>query len=160
MERRKIVMLGISSKTRKSGRDFHAEVRIAEHGAISSETVIPQLCVFEACSSSPMIRILPNQPLNGSIVFEVSTISLGCWTGIEKAFLLHEEGTLKRVYHAEYTTQKLFHQQSFKIQSDFGAQVCKYSHEDEQFNPVWDCKQIKGQKKKKAVAVKNNKERA
>lgn len=141
------VMLGISSNPRLKPRDIQAEIRIAKGKSLLYRTTIPELCVFEECATSSLIRVLNDQPLGGKIMIETSTMTVGCWAGIEKAFFYWDGRQLERVFHAEYTTQKEYLRKSFVVTPDnqegTTAMVCYYSREDAHYNPVWDCKAVK-----------------
>jgi hypothetical protein len=155
------VMLGIASKQRKDMKDINAEIKILKSGKIISRAMVPGLCVFEECASSALIRILKDKPCKGIVIVEVSTMTIGCAAGIEKAYFFRTpSGDLDRVYHAELTTQKQYRNTSFEFVDENGAKVlCKFSHEDDNYSPVWDAKVI--QPKTKSIAkVTSKKARA
>lgn len=135
------VMLGISSQPRKKPRDINAEIRILQNGRILTQQQVPGLCVFESCAASPLLRIL--QTPQGFTIMETSTVTFGCWAGIEKAFFSWNGTKLQRVYHAEYTTGHEFYNEPFLVNTPSGsAQLCRYSHEGKDHTPVWKCEQI------------------
>lgn len=140
-----LVMLGITSQTRKNMKDINAEIKVVKNGKLWTKTSVPGLCVFEECASSALIRILKDQPCQGALMVEVSTMTIGCEAGIEKAYYFQTpSGELERVFHAEYTTRKQFRNKSFEYTSPNGdIMLCRYDHEDENFNPVWEVKKIK-----------------
>ena len=140
-----LAMLGIGQEKRKNHKDFKAEVRIVSHNKLLTKTTIPGLCVFEECASSALLRILKDQPCAGALIVEVSTMTIGCAAGIEKAYLFQTpSGALECVYHAELTTNLQYRNKSFEYAAANGDVVlCRFSHEDEFHNPVWNIKKVK-----------------
>ena len=134
------IMLGISSQTRKEPSDINAELRILQNGELIHQKTIPGLCVFEDCASSPLLRTFETS--QGFTIVEASTMTVGCWAGIEKSFFFWDGSNLQRVYHAEYTTHKEFANESFIFNGKASAQLCHYSHEGEGYTPVWKCEEI------------------
>lgn len=139
-----LVMLGVSPNPRKNFSDIKAELRILQNGQLLYNTSIPGLCVFEECGSSPMLRILYDQPYQGDIVVEASTMTVGCFTGIERAFFYWNGRQLESVFHAEYTIDREYDRQSFRVQDPKAVRtmMCSYKNQDQSFNPVWDCKEV------------------
>ncbi len=138
--RPEFIMLGISSRPRQNLQDIKAEIRIIQNGKLANQQQVPGLCIFEDCASSPLLRIFTTP--QGFTIIETSTMTVGCWAGIEKAFFYCNGTQLQRVYHAEYTTKTQFANQAFVVNANNGAQLCQYSHEDENYMPVWACKTI------------------
>ena len=134
------VMLGISSKTRKAPGDINAELRIVQDGQLIQQKTIPGLCIFEDCASSPLLRAVETP--QGFTIIEASTMTVGCWAGIEKSFFYWDGANLQRVYQAEYTTNKEFANAPFVFNGKSGAQLCRYSHEGANYTPVWKCEEI------------------
>ncbi|MCB0569686.1 MAG: hypothetical protein KDC66_07990 [Phaeodactylibacter sp.] len=146
------LMLGVSSQARKGLRDIKAEIRILQNGKIQLQQQVPGLCVFEDCETSPLLRVIHSP--QGFTIVEASTMAVGCWAGIEKAFFYWDGYHLQRVYHAEYTTHHEFANESFVVNSTSGTQLCQYSHEDESHVPVWKCKTIRaGGDSRAAIAM-------
>lgn len=141
---KELIMLGVSPSPRKSYSDIRAEVRILQHGQLLYNTPIPGLCVFEECGSSPMLRIIHNQPYQGGIVVEASTMTVGCFTGIERAFFYWNGRQLESVFHAEYTIDREYDRQAFKVEDPQAVRtmMCNYKKQDQSFNPVWDCREV------------------
>jgi len=135
------LMMGVSSEPRQTLRDIKAELRIVQNGKLKAKTTIPGLCLFEDCASSPLLRA--ERTAQDFYMIEASTMTVGCWAGIERAFYYYDGKSLSRVYHAEYTTQKEFADEPFVVSKGSSAQVCEYSHEDQHYLPVWSCKTIK-----------------
>jgi len=134
------IMLGISSSPRKKPTDINAEVRILQEGQVITQKTIPGLCVFEDCATSPLLRAI--KTAQGFTIIEASTMTVGCWAGIEKSYFYWDGANLQRVYHAEYTTRKEFANVAFVVNGQASAQLCQYSHEGEDYTPVWKCKDI------------------
>lgn len=145
------LMLGIASSPRKSPRDIKAEVRMLKDGKLIAAKEVPSLCVFEACGASTLLRVV--KTAQGFPVIEASTMAIGCWAGLEKAFLYFDGSTLARVYHAEYTTQHEFANEAFTVKSGDSTQMCRYSHESESHEPVWACKAVSAGNGRAAVAL-------
>lgn len=147
------ILLGVSSKTRKVPEDINAELRVVRRGQLIYQKTIPGLCIFEDCASSPLLRSFKTP--QGFTIIEASTMTVGCWAGIEKSFFYWDGANLQRVYHAEYTTHTEFANQAFIFNTKTGAQLCRYSHEDENFTPVWKCEEIPVDKGRASVAVEH-----
>ncbi len=141
-----LVMLGVSSIPRIKPEDIYAEIRIVKDQQLYFQKNLPGLCIFEDCASSPLLRTFASQSLNGQIVIEASTITIGCDAGIERAFFYWNGKGLQRVFHAELTTNKLYTKKSFHVMTSPAEetyQICQYSHQDENFNPVWKCESVR-----------------
>lgn len=139
-----LVMLGVSPTPRRSFGDIRAELRILQSGQLLYNTTITGLCVFEECASSPMLRILRDQPCKGATMIEASTMTVGCYTGIERAFLYWNGRQLENVFHAEYTVDLEYQRQDFKVKASepVKTMMCHYKEQDQSFNPVWECTEI------------------
>ncbi|HMQ49697.1 MAG TPA: hypothetical protein PKA00_19595 [Saprospiraceae bacterium] len=133
------LMLGISPITRTEPSDINAFIRLVQHGKVLHEQIVPGLCIFEDCDSSPLLRIV--QSKEGFTIVEASTMTIGCWAGVEKAYFYWNGQGLERVHYEEYLTGTVFMSQPFNVTST--AQVCTYSHEDKNYNPVWTCQTLR-----------------
>ncbi|MEZ5043193.1 MAG: hypothetical protein R2828_25075 [Saprospiraceae bacterium] len=141
--RKELVMLGLSPSPKKSLKDIKAEIRILQDDHLLYQKIVPGLCVFEDCGSSVLLRILPDAPVKGAFMLEASTMTISCFAGIEKAFYSWDGGRLELVFHAEFTNQHQYANQAFKLSNDQGSvQLCRFSHEDKNYEPVWACKVI------------------
>lgn len=140
------VMLGISTQPRKNAKDIKAEIRILQQNKVVGQATVPGLCIFEACDSSPMLRVLKSQLTPGMIIIEASTMTIGCMTGIDKAFFYWNGSGLERVYQAEYSTQTELFKKQFVIapagSQQTTVQRCEYGGEDSDYNPIWNCKTV------------------
>ena len=144
------IMLGISSQTRKAPGDINAELRIVQDGRLLHQKTVPGLCVFEDCASSPLLRVVETP--QGFQIIEASTMTVGCWAGIEKSFFYWDGANLQRVYQAEYTTHKELANAAFVFTGKAGAQLCRYSHEGDNYTPVWKCKEMAAEDSRASVA--------
>ena len=149
--RPEFLMLGISSKTRREPTDINAEIRILQGGRLAYQRTVPGLCVFEDCASSPLLQTIETP--QGFTIIEASTMTVGCWAGIERSFFYWDGANLQRVYHAEYTTEQEFANESFIFNAGAHAQLCRYSHEGKDFTPVWECEEIKVDDSRASVAL-------
>lgn len=154
--REEFLMLGIASEPRRQLRNIKAELRIVRGGQLQSSEVIPGLCVFEDCAASPLLQV--EQSEQGFYVIEASTMTVGCWAGIERAFYVYNGKRLSRVYHAEYTTQEEFANESFVVSGGEHIQVCQYSHQGSDYLPVWTCHTMEKSDGRAAVALELGKE--
>ncbi|HMO40331.1 MAG TPA: SH3 domain-containing protein [Saprospiraceae bacterium] len=141
-----LVMLGVSGQSRQTPQDISAEIRIVQSNRLISQAMVPGLCVFEECSASPMLRVLQSRNIDGLTVIEASTMTIGCLTGIDKAFFYWNGQQLERVYQAEYTTQTEVYRRQFTVKptesNTSTMQLCEYGGEDSQYNPTWNCKAV------------------
>ena len=149
-----LVLLGVSSLPRVKPTDIFAELRVVQNGKMFTQKVLPGLCIFEDCGSSPLLRIFAARGLNGKLVIEASTMTIGCDAGIERAFLYWDGRAVQRVFHGEYTTNREFARKAFEIRNaaDDTYQICEYSHQDDRFEPVWNCRVIQDSRPKQATA--------
>lgn len=145
------LLLGISTRERTDIRDIKAEIRYIQNGQLVTASTVPGLCVFEDCASSSLIRVIEAE--QGFPVIEASTMTVGCWAGIEKAFYYYDGANLSRVYHAEYTTDHEIASEPFIVNQGTAAQVCQYSHEGDNYAPVWKCKPLTGNNDRADMAM-------
>lgn len=147
------LMIGVSPEPRRQLRDIKAELRIVQNNILKAKTVIPGLCLFEDCAASPLLRV--GKTGQGFDIIEASTMTVGCWAGIERAFYYYDGNSLSRVYHAEYTTEQEFADEPFVVSSDPGAKICEYDYEGKDYLPVWACKTLETGNGKAAVAMED-----
>jgi len=166
-DRPEFVLLGLSPRPRQSIRDINAEIRVLQNGRLLAQQTIPGLCLFEDCDTSPMLRVLKEKHQTDFPVIEASTMTIGCEIGIEKAFFIWNGRQLERVFHAEYTTRQSFADKEFslKVRDEqsgrvVGLKVCRYSHEDSNYNPVWKCQVIKIDEEKQQTPTADSKKKA
>lgn len=152
--RPELVMLGVSTAPRVTYSDIRAEIRVLSGGLLLHTTTISGLCVFEECGSSPMLRIIRDQPYRGAIVLEASTMTNGCFTGIERSFYYWDGRGLQSVFHAEYTMDREYARQAFQVNDPQAsrAMLCHYNGQNAAFDPIWECKEVKVPAAKKEVA--------
>lgn len=138
-QRDDLILLGVSQKKRTSFTDISAEIRVLQGRQLIAKTLIPGLCVFEECQSTPLLRAIPG-PVAGQLMIEASTMTVGCLSGTERAFLYWDGSKLQCAYHAEYTVNRQYVNKSFQVRNGGTAMVCRYNGIDRNFEPVWDCK--------------------
>ncbi len=136
------VMLGISSDRRTEIANIGAELRTLRGQQLVHRQQVPGLCVFEDCGSSTLLRVIDNCPHPGAFVLEASTLTAGCFAGVEKAFFYWTGEEWQRFYYAEYTTAHEFANTPFRYQTNAQVEMCRYSHEDSNYNPVVICKTV------------------
>lgn len=143
-QQQELILLGVSPSPRRNFSDIRAEIRILQDDQLLYNTSVPGLCVFEECGSSPMLRILKDEPYRGGIIVEASTMTVGCLTGIERAFFFWNGRQLESVFHAEYTVDKEYDRHAFQVRDPEAVRtmICNYKQQDESFNPVWECREI------------------
>lgn len=136
------IMLGVASKVRKDPADLNADIKILKNGQLWVQTAIPDLCVFEGCDASSLLRVIKNQPLKGHYIIEASTMTIGCMAGIDRAFLYWDGQNLERVYHAEFTTQHVWTNRVFNIKNTESNNIwsCSFQGIDANNNPIWECR--------------------
>lgn len=156
--KKELAMLGISSRTRKNPTDINAEIKIVKDGKVISKTTVSGLCVFEECATSALLRILKDKPCEGAVIVEVSTMTIGCAAGIEKAYFFQtSSGNLEGVFHAELTTKTQFRNIPFEFVDEQGNIIlCRFSHEDENFSPVWTTKKLQSKSRTIAKVTQKN----
>ncbi len=139
------VLLGVSSKPRKKLADIRAELRILQNGHLMHRKEIPGLCLFEDCGSSALLRILNLPAANNALVIEASTMTIGCWAGIEKTYFYWNGAGLDLICHTELISGTVFSNEPFYLKDKNGAELmaCRYVREGEDYNPLWDCRAIK-----------------
>lgn len=138
--RAEFLMLGLCGERRKAPKDIKAEIRILSDGKLLATRTVPGLCVFEECDASPLLQVFRTQ--EGFTVIEASTMTIGCWASVEKAFHYWDGQQLNRVYHAELISRTEYANEVFTVNQPNGTQICRYSHEGEDRQPVWSCKYL------------------
>lgn len=139
------VLLGVSSKPRKKLTSINAELRILQKGRLLYRGDVPGLCLFEDCGSSALLRVLNVPAANNALVIEASTMTIGCWAGIEKTYFFWNGSGLELVCHTELISGKVLvnHPFSLKDKSGNGIMTCRYVREGDDYNPLWDCRGMK-----------------
>lgn len=139
------IMLGISTQPRRKPTDINAEIRVLQNKRLVSQAMVPGVCIFQECDSSPLLRVMKSQATPGLTIVEASTMTIGCMTGVDKVFFYWNGGNLERVYQAEYSTQKEIYRKKFVVAPNNHAttvQICEYGGEDNSYNPIWSCKTV------------------
>lgn len=134
------VMLGAMPIPNKiiSPETIRAEIKVLdEKGTLVSQSIIPGMCMFEACANSSLLRLL-NDPLNpGRPLLEAATLTEGCESAVERAFFIWEKDSWQCVYYAEFLTGREFVNQPFRVTRDGRTWTCRFQGLNEQFNPLW-----------------------
>lgn len=139
-----MVLMGLSQQERQSPEDIQAELRLVSGGQLIQHIRIPKMCVFEECGSSTLLRVLESPYASSTLVFEMSVLTSGCLTGLDKAFVSWDGRNLECIYQAEYLSGEQYANRGLYLPiSSTQTQVCYYSHEDAAYSPVWNCETIK-----------------
>lgn len=142
-QQKEFVLLGVSSKARRAPSDIKAEICMLKEGVVAFRQTIAGLCLFQDCASSSLLRFVDR---GGIRILEATTISLGCDGGIDKMLLVWDGMEFDPVFHSERISKTEFINKEFVIPGPTGqqatTQVCQFSHEDKNFNPVWICKDV------------------
>ncbi len=137
------VLLGVSSQKRKGIHDTKAELKVVSDNKVIASTTVPDMCLFEECTSDALVRVLTDQPFKGEIMIEASSMTISCATGIEKNYFSWQGGQLKHVYHSSMPEDRVSKNKSFQYENKNETILCRFSHEKADFTPVWSCKRIK-----------------
>ncbi len=140
-----MILFGLNQETRTAPEDLRAEIRLVTNGSLLAQTTLTGMCVFDECDASTLLRILtPTANSTATdLVLEASVLTVGCMTGVDKAFVHWNGQRLECIYQAEYTTGHQYASRSFYLPADNDqTQVCMFSSEDTSYNPVWRCETI------------------
>ena len=137
------ILLGVSSQQRKGMHDIKAELKVVSDHKIISKATIPDMCLFEECTSDALVRVITDQPFKGEIIIEASSMTISCATGIEKNYFSWQGGELHHIYHRSSPNNVVSTNKSFKYEYKGETILCRFSHEKADFTPVWSCKRIK-----------------
>jgi hypothetical protein len=137
------VLLGLSPQMRQSASDLRACLRLVQQGSVRQEIEIPGACIFEDCEASTLLRVL-DVPAAANKVFEVSILTSGCLTGLDKSFISWDGQQLHLFYQGEWSTGTTALNNPVYLQRGAAStQVCYFSHEDLNYNPIWKCESLK-----------------
>ncbi|RME95211.1 MAG: hypothetical protein D6772_13490 [Bacteroidetes bacterium] len=137
------VLLGLSPKARRDASDLRACLRLVRNGHIEQEIDIPGACVFEDCAASTLLRVL-NIPAAPNKVFEVSILTSGCLTGLDKFYINWDGQQLQLFYQGEWTTGTIVRNNPVYLQrGQAHTQLCYFEREDINYNPIWKCEPMK-----------------
>lgn len=138
------VMLGLPAEMLRAKGQEKAEIRVVRHYDLVSQSLIDGVCIAENCNNMPLLRMIPNQPISGSMMIEVSTMPIHCakGVGLYRTYSVWQPTTqrVEYVYGGSYMANV----EDKNIRFTQGTTVCQFSHEDQNFNPVWDCKSLTG----------------
>lgn len=142
-----LLLLGLSASSNLHTNQIAGELKILSRGQVLSVAPVPNLCIFEACAVTPLLRLVPTRHPQGMIIVETSALHIGCQEGLNRAFFHWNGREMERVYQAEWIQGKIMRQIPFEhrqIQANrIATYQCAFSGEDEHYNPVWDCTEKK-----------------
>lgn len=137
------VLLGLSPRPRKEASDLRACLRLVSKGTIQAEIDLSGICVFEDCGASTLLRVL-DVPAAANKVFEVSVLTAGCLTGLDKSYVSWDGHQLQLFYQGEWSTGTTALNNPVYLQrGPANTQVCYFSREDINYNPIWKCESMK-----------------
>ena len=136
-----LAMLGIGGDPIRHVSEMQGEVRIVHDQTLIQRIRIEKMCLFSECDSDALLRVLPDQPRPGQLLFEATSLISNCsGSSIEKAFFVWTGGGLRSIYHAEYTTGYTFSHTPLRVENEKNEPLeCRYLGEDQSFNPIWAC---------------------
>lgn len=137
------VLLGVSSNQRKGLHDLNAALKVVSDHKIIAKAIIPDMCLFEECTSDALVRVITDQPFKGEIIIEASSMTISCAMGIEKNYFSWQGGALHHIYHSSRPENIVSTNKSFQYEQNGETILCRFSHEKADFTPVWSCKRIK-----------------
>ncbi len=141
------ILLGISSRPRINPSEIKAEIRVLNGLQLLAQQQVDDLCVFEECASSVLLRVIEMPKHPNMTIIETATVTVGCEVGIYKQ-MFHWDGLqLQQVMSGEFAFQPHRSSRPFRLSKE---KMCQYDGEDEYFNPVWKCwslSETPGQKK-------------
>ena len=149
-----MLLLGVSSSARLKQGEIAAELKWIRQGKVLLTEAVPGLCIFEACGVTPLLRVIYSSYPDQMVIIEASALHIGCQQGLARAFLHWNGSVLERVYQAEWVGNKELLKKTFIHRSadpSGASYICQYSHEDEAYNPVWNCTLMDGKPAKKAT---------
>jgi len=163
--KQELLLLGLSPESNMEQNQVSAELKVLSYGKVIAVAPVPNLCIFEACGVTPLLRRVPVSHPQNMIIMETSVLHIGCQQGLNRAFFHWNGWDMERVYQGEWIEGKILHRRTFEHKVRHGDQVilyqCTFSREDDQHNPVWDCRQLKpAQKEEKASQTAQAKTRA
>lgn len=157
--RNELILLGLSADSNLEEGYISGAIKTLKDKQVLSVTPVPQLCIFEACSVTPLLRRVPIRHPQDMIIVETSVLHIGCQQGLYRAFFYWNGIEMQRVYQSEWTKGKVMHRSPFKHRVHTPHEVttyeCTYSSEDGEHNPVWDCRELKSEKTVSGSAVRS-----
>jgi hypothetical protein len=124
---------------------MQGELRIVSNQRLLHRQAIEKMCLFRECYSDALLRVLPDHPRPGQLLFEATSVISNCeGSSIDKAIIAWTGNGLRTVYHAEYVTGHTYSQQPLQLinSSEAVPLECRYQGEDSSFNPIWSCRPV------------------
>lgn len=137
-----LIALGLSQDVRQQPQSIQAELKIIKASKEIAKLVLESFCLFEDCGSSSLLRIFDFRQSSGKTVFEASTFTTGCLTGIDKALIAWDGKQFQLVYQAEYTTGHIYASHPLYLRHAAQTQICYYDKENAQYDPIWSCQTV------------------
>lgn len=137
-----LVALGLAAEVRQRPEDIKASLKIINNGTVESEVILDGFCLFEQCGSSSLLRTFDVSGPSLMWIFEASSFTTGCLTGIDKALISWDGQEMRLVHQAEYTTGHTYASHPFFLRDEAQTQICYYQSENEQYDPVWACRTV------------------
>lgn len=139
-----LVAFGLANQHRQRPEDIKASLKIIRNGVQQAEVILNGFCLFEECGASSLLRVFDFAKEASLWMFEASTFTTGCLTGVDKALVSWDGQEMQLVYQAEYTTGHAYASYPFYLRSEAQTQICYYASENEDFDPVWTCRTLDG----------------
>lgn len=154
-----LLLLGLSASSNLYADRIAGALKILSRGQVLSVASVPNLCIFEACAVTPLLRLVPTPHPQGMIIVEASALHIGCQEGLNRAFFHWNGREMERVYQAEWVQGKTLHQISFEHRQLQANRIvtyqCVFGRENEHYNPVWDCREKKPLERSTSIDVRS-----
>lgn len=142
------ILLGVSSQPRSDLQDINGEIKIMREDEMLVQQEVPGMCLFEECASSALLRVIKEPLFEEVMVIEASTMTVGCEVSIEKNYYSWNGSELQNIMHGEFAFRPFVEQIPFvagqkkREDGNYQLKVCSFIGEDEEYNPVWECKTV------------------
>lgn len=139
-----LAMLGIGGRPIQQLSQMQGEIRLVTQHTLLYRQAIEKMCLFRECYSDALLRVLPDQPRSGQLLFEATSVISNCaGSSIDKAIIAWTGSGLLSIHHAEYITGHTYSQRSLPVDIEANTPLeCRYTGEDASFNPVWTCQPL------------------
>lgn len=139
-----IVAFGLANQYRQRPEDIKASLKIIYNAGQEAEIILDGFCLFEECGASSLLRVFDYARESALWMFEASTFTTGCLTGVDKALVSWDGQEMRLIYQAEYTTGHTYASHPLYLRDEMQTQICYYESENENFDPVWTCRTLDG----------------
>ncbi len=103
-------------------------------------------CVSEACSVNVLLRIISDKIWTGMQILEVSTMQIGCDSGMKRSFYYWNGDQFTKVYQNKWSEETkeiaepfVYSRQSSNDPNQAQSYTCTFSYMGKDHNPVWRC---------------------